>query len=243
MPRKPRLVVVGYPHHIVQRGHNRGHVFVVDGDRLAYLATLRECRDEFGIKVYGYCLMTNHVHLIVDPGADAVNVSELMKRLAGRHTQRFNRLESRTGTAWEGRFKCSPIDSNGYLLACTRYVDLNPVRAGLVRQPEHYPWSSYRARIGLTACEWLDVDPCYLALASTAAQRQRRYREFVEQGIHEHELALIRAAVQRNQLTGPDSFASEIEQRIGQRILNRAPGRPRRSKTGPIEKGSDPFSY
>jgi putative transposase len=227
MPRKQRIAVPHYPHHIVQRGHNRRVVFVTDRDRLAYLETLQQFRQALGIKVYGYCLMTNHVHLIVDPGADAMNLSLLMKRLAGRHTRRINRLERRTGTSWEGRFKCSPIESDRYLLACTRYVDLNPVRAKIVAAPEDYRWSSYRARIGQAECDWLDEDPCFLSLALTQERRQQRYREFVEQGVREHELKFIRDCVQRNQLTGSEAFILEIEQRIGERILHRPPGRPR----------------
>ena len=149
-----------------------------------------------------------------------------MKRLAGRHTRRINRLEKKTGTSWEGRFKCSPIESDRYLLACTRYVDLNPVRAKMVAAPEHYPWSSYRARVGLTECEWLDPDPCFLALALTQERRQKVYRDFVEQGVHEHELKFIRGAVQRNQLTGSESFILHVERLTGERILYRSRGRP-----------------
>jgi putative transposase len=226
MPRRRRIAVAHHPHHLVQRGHNRKAVFVTDEDRLSYLATLREFREILGLRVYGYCLMTNHVHLIVDPGDEGANLSSLMKRLAGRHTRRINRLERRTGTSWEGRFKCSPIESDRYLLACTRYVDLNPVRARVVTRPECYPWSSYRARIGLVPCEWLDLDPCFIALAPTTERRQQCYREFVEQGIHESELTFIRGALQRNQLTGSQSFIKEIEQRTGERILHRCRGRP-----------------
>jgi putative transposase len=226
MPRRHRIAVPYYPHHIVQRGHNRKTVFVTDTDRLAYLATLREFRQELGLQVHGYCLMTNHIHLIVNPGSNAANLSLLMKRLAGRHTRRINRLERRSGTSWEGRFKCSPIESDSYLLACSRYVELNPVRAHIVERPEDYPWSSYRAKIGLADCPWLDTDPCFLALAPNSQQRQQRYREFVAQEIPEQQVEFLRAAIHRNQLTGSDAFALEVEQRIGERVLNRSPGRP-----------------
>lgn len=218
MARPRRIALVGYPHHIVQRGHNRRDVFFRDADRLAYLATLAEFRETLGLKVHGYCLMSNHVHLIIDPGNDATNLSRLMKRLAGQHTSRLNHVQERTGTAWEGRFKCSVVQSERYLLACTRYVDLNPVRAGLARKPEDYRWSSYRARIGLEPCNWLDPDPCYLALAADAEGRARCYREFVEQGVHAEELRLIREAVQRNQLTGSEAFVSHVERHLGERI-------------------------
>jgi len=171
--------------------------------------------------------MTNHVHLIVDPGSEAANLSLLMKRLAGRHTRRINRLERRSGTAWNGRFKCSPIETDRYLLACYRYVDLNPVRACMVAHPADYPWSSYRAKVGLANCDWLDFDPCYFALAARLEQRQARYRRWVEGGMSDHELQFIRGAVHRNQLTGSARFILEVEQRIGKRILFRERGRPR----------------
>jgi putative transposase len=174
-----------------------------------------------------YCLMTNHVHLIVDPGVDAGSLSLLMKRLAGRHTRRLNRLERRSGTAWGGRFKCSPIDTDRYLLACNRYVELNPVRARMVADPDEYSWSSYRARMGLAACDWLDPDPCFLALGSTTERRRECYRAFIEQGISQTEIAFIRGAVQRNQLTGHEAFIGRIEQLFGERIVPRERGRPR----------------
>jgi putative transposase len=113
------------------------------------------------------------------------------------------------------------------LLACTRYVDLNPVRARMVHDPQEYEWSSYRAHIGLAVCDWLDPSPTYLALADTEERRRQRYREFVEQGSNEYELQCIRSALQRNQLTGSEAFVSEIEQRIGERVSIRPRGRPR----------------
>jgi putative transposase len=227
MPRGARIALAQCPHHIVQRGHNRRAVFVTDGDRISYLETLAEFRKELDLKVYGYCLMTNHVHLLIDPGSAASNVSLLMKRLAGRHTRRINRLERRTGTSWEGRFKCSHIETERYLLACSRYIDLSPVRANMVSVPEAYRWSSYRAKIGLEPCEWLDVDPCLSRLAPTVAECREQYRAFVSQGILDQELKFIRGAVQRNQLTGSERFIHEVEQRTGLRIDHRKRGRPR----------------
>ncbi|MBL8201571.1 MAG: transposase [Chromatiales bacterium] len=230
MPRTGRIVVAGYPHHVVHRGHNRDPVFLTAGDRFSYLDTLREFRAALRLQVYGYCLMTNHVHLIINPGADCSAIGRLMKRLAGRHTRRINRLKSRTGTAWEGRFKCSLIDTNSYLLACSRYVDLNPVRANLVSRPEEYSWSSFRALAGLADSDWLDESPCYLALGESSEDRQKRYRDFVGCGVEESELEFLRDAVRRNQLTGSDDFVREMEDQVSRRISTRAPGRPRRGE-------------
>jgi putative transposase len=241
MARKQRHLLAGYPHHIVQRGHNQQTVFAQDGDRLAYLSTLREFRAELHLKLYGYCLMTNHVHLIVDPGDGPHRLSLLMKRLAGRHTRRVNCLLQRTGTAWSGRFKCSPIETDRYLLACTRYVDLNPVRAGIVPEPQLYPWSSYRAHIGMTPCEWLDPDPCYLGLAATPSLRQQRYREFVEQGSGKQELRVIRQALSANQLTGATPTPRGRPKK-GSDLFSATPPPAVSPPLAEAENRSDPFS-
>jgi len=230
MPRHARILISGYPHHIIQRGHNRQTVFAADDDYLYYLANLAEWKKQLGCKVYSYCLMTNHVHLIVDPGVDERHLSLLMKRVAGRQTRYINTQEQRSGTLWEGRYKSSPISSDDYLLACSRYVELNPVRAGLVAEPETYRWSSYRAKVGLVETDWLDFDPYYTGLAATARQRQALYRDFVVETIADDEFEQIRQAIQRGQLTGPEAFVEEIEARLGKRIEFRGPGRPKKPR-------------
>lgn len=231
MPRYPRSFVAGYAHHIVQRGHDRKPIFATSEDYRFYLKNLAEQKDLLDIRIFAYCLMTNHVHLVVQPERQGADVSSLMRVLAARHTRYSNRLERRTGTLWEGRFKCSLIDTDRYLLACCRYVDLNPVRAGMVAVPEAYPWSSYNVRAG--NCEvagWLDLDTPYLSLGRDPAERQARYREFVSASVSASELQLIREAVQRNQLTGGDPFAEQIARKVGRRIEARGPGRPRKEK-------------
>ena len=230
MPRNARIIINDYPHHIIQRGHNRQVVFASDNDYLVYLDNLREWKEKFGCKVYAYCLMTNHVHLIIDPGPDGNNLSMLMKRVAGRQTRHVNKTEGRSGTLWEGRYKSSPISMDDYLLACCRYIELNPVRAGIVAAPEAYRWSSYGAKVGTTKQNWLDFDPLYLGLASTAKKRQERYRDFVLGTIAEKETEQIRRSIQRGQLTGTGKFVEEIEEKTGKRIEFRGQGRPRKTK-------------
>jgi putative transposase len=173
--------------------------------------------------------MSNHVHLVVDPGDDGRNISATMKRLAGRHARRLNRRNSWSGALWESRFKCSPIDTGRYLLTCGRYVDLNPVRAGLVSSPAAYAWSSYRARAGLTSCAWLDPDPSIEALANTPARRQLRYRELAGEAIDEDDVELIRSAVRRNQLTGADDFVEKVKRDEGLSVPHQTRGRPRKT--------------
>ena len=204
-------------------------VFASDDDYFFYLDNLQEWKGKFGCKVYAYCLMTNHVHLIIDPGTDERNLAMLMKRVAGRQTRYVNKIEKRSGTLWEGRYKSSPISTNDYLLNCCRYVELNPVRAGIVAVPEGYRWSSYGAKIGITNQDLLDFDPHYLGLASTEKKRQENYRDFVLGTISEEETEQIRRAVQRGQLTGTDKFVEEIAAKVGRRIEFRGQGRPRKS--------------
>jgi putative transposase len=195
---------------------------------LYYLENLREWKDAYGCRIYAYCLMTNHVHLIIDPGEDERNLACLMKRVAGRHTRHVNRLERRTGSLWEGRFKSSPISADEYLLACCRYVELNPVRAGIVADPADYRWSSYGVKIGNRKEELLDYDPCYLGLADSEEKRAESYAVWVKETIVAEELELIRKSLQRGQLTGSPLFVDEIEKKIERRVEFRGPGRPRK---------------
>ncbi len=227
MPRKARVLVPNYPHHIVQRGHNRKAVFVSDGDYRYYLDNLKEWKTKLGIKLYAWCLMTNHIHIVVEPGEDVTTVSELMKRLAGRQTAYVNKQERRSGSLWEGRYKASPIQRDSYLLACCRYVEMNPVRANLVTGPRQYIWSSYRERIGLIKSSMLDFDLIYLGLADNNIQRIERYKRYLQQGASDKEMTLLRNAWSRNQLTGNTCFVDEIEKHAGYRIENRGRGKPR----------------
>jgi len=229
MPRRARIAFENHPHHVVQRGHCRRAVFLSDADRSDYLATLVECRNAMGIKLLAYCLMDNHVHLVMDPGNDAASISATMKRLAGRHSRRLNRRNAWSGSIWESRFKCSPIDTDTYLLVCGIYVDLNPVRAGIARLPEHFAWSSYRSRAGLTTCDWLDVDPALQALARTPERRWTRYRELVKAPIGGEQLSRIRESLSRNQLTGGVTFAEKLRRATGVVVSQRPPGRPRKN--------------
>ena len=227
MPRYPRLFLPDMPLHVVQRGHDRQPVFVQSADYQYYLDNLREAKDALSIQVNGYCLMTNHVHLIVTPQAETENISKLMRLLAARQTRYVNKLEGRTGTLWEGRFKASLIDTTTYLLACCRYVDLNPVRAAMVASPDEYSWSSYRSHAGISDDQLSDPSCAYRALGNSDAERIQAYRAFVAMDSDESELTTFRTAVQRNQPTGSKRFCDEIEQRIGRRISTHGPGRPR----------------
>lgn len=228
MPRQSRFVLANCPHHVIQRGHNRLAVFVDDSDYRYYLDTLQEWKTQLGCRVYAYCLMTNHVHLVIDPGEHPDHLGLLMKRLAGRQTRYVNALQQRSGSLWEGRYKSSPVQAEAYLLACCRYVELNPVRAGMVEDPAGYRWSSCPAKAGRVHQPWLDLDPFYLSLGETEKQRAARYIAWLQQSVPEEEWKLIREATQRGQLTGQEWLAEALSAQYGHPLVHRGPGRPKK---------------
>lgn len=235
MPRAGRVVLANYPHHIVQRGHNRQVVFAGEANYQYFFATLRECKTTYGVKVYAYCLMANHVHLVLEPPEEVAMLGKMMKCLGGRQTRYANRLEGRRGTLWESRYKSSAIQTENYLLACCRYVELNPVRARIVDEPGQYRWSSYRSRIGEESDSLLDPIPCYRPYGNSPEKHYERYKDFVAAAIPEGEWQLIRQAVQRCQLTGDSRFIGEVERIVGRRIELRGRGRPRRVQREGLE--------
>lgn len=229
MSRQARLLLENTPHHIVQRGQNGEAIFTEEGDYNYYLENLKECKEELSVKVYGYCLMLNHVHLILDPCEDVASFGKLIKRLASRQTRFVNHKEKRTGSLWDGRYRSSPIEAETYLLACNRYVELNPVKAGIVEQAKDYHWSSYQQKVGMETM-WIDQDSAYLDLSDNEMQRRQRYMDYINGQNIESETQLIQKALQRGQLTGTSRFVDQVEHRLGQRIEHRGPGRPRREK-------------
>jgi putative transposase len=229
MPRRARIAIANLPHHIVQRGHSRDAVFFDESDRADYLGTLGECRALFGIRVYAYCLMSNHVHLIVDPADRPETLSLTMHRLAGRHTRRLNERHGWTGSVWESRFFSSPVDSDRYLLACGRYVDQNPIRAMVVKTCEESSWSSYRSRAGLAESSILDLDPAIASLSLSEHGRISAYRELAAIAVSDSDLTLIRDAARRNRPTGDDSFVALLRSKNALDLPERPQGRPRKT--------------
>jgi len=221
----PRVVVPGFPHHVRQRGHNRQVVFAHAEDYEAYLADMIELKRAYSVKLYAYCLMTNHVHLLLAPDTSS-GMSLMMKCLAGRHTVRRNRRDGRTGTLWGGRYGSSVVDTERYLMICCRYIEQNPVRAKIVGDPLAYRWSSCAARLSSNPPAWLDPDPCYLAMGRTDAERQATYRAFLNESLSDAQLRLVRDAVRSGQLTGDPDFGDDIAKRTGRNIERRGPGRP-----------------
>lgn len=227
MARLPRLDLADIPQHIVQRGNNRLPCFLDDEDRQRYLQCLRNGLTRFGCRLHAYVLMSNHVHLLLTPN-EAGAVSRLMHTFARNYVGLFNGRHGRTGTLWEGRYKACLVDSGSYFLACSRYIELNPVRAWMVAQPDNYPWSSYAANAAGQADPLLTPHPEYLALGRDPAVRASAYRALFAEALPAHLVAEIRGYLQQQKALGTDRFRSWVETRTGRFTEVRAAGRPPR---------------
>lgn len=229
MARRPRVVVPGQALHLIQRGNNRTATFFADADRRSYLDWLGELAPALGCALHAYVLMTNHVHLLLTPDrADAP--AALMKALGQRYTQYVNRTYRRTGTLWEGRFRSCLAESDAYVLACSRYIDLNPVRAGMVALPQDYPWSSCRGLCGLHHDKLLRPHADWMALGGSDAARAAAYAALVDSALPPDTLAAIRQATNANLALGSERFAAEIAAALGRRVTPGQRGRPRKAQ-------------
>lgn len=228
MPRRPRTHLDNVPLHIVQRGHNRDACFFGDDDYHAYRHWLGEALRETGCRLHAWVLMTNHVHLLLTP-THAEAVPKLLISLGRRYVQHVNRTYDRTGTLWDSRYKSSLIDAETYLLACMRYIELNPVRAGMVSDPAHYRWSSYRQN-GLGQSDpLLSPHPVYEALAIDAEERRSAYRALFRAQLDDAAIADIRLALNQSQPLGGSRFHEQIARTTGEGRRAKPRGRPRKA--------------
>ena len=225
MPRRPRLLMADYPLHIVQRGINREPCFFAEEDYHCYLHWLEEAARDCGCAIHAYALMTNHVHLLITPSVSG-SPSRLMQSLGRRYVQYVNRFYRRTGSLWEGRFKSSVVQAETYLLACYRYIELNPVRAGMVTDPGQYRWSSYRANGLGQADACLTPHALYLAQGQGSAERGAAYRALFRPQLDGEAAADIRQALQLGMPLGSERFAETICARAGMRRNSGKRGRP-----------------
>ena len=227
MPRKPRFYVPGAPVHAVQRGHNRSAVFFADLDYLEYLRCLKQAADSCGCAVHAYVLMTNHVHLLLSPERSE-SVGRLFQSL-GRHYVRYvNETYRRHGGLWEGRYRGNVIDSQAYLLSCMRYIERNPVRAGMVDHPASYRWSSYTANALGVSNAILTAHAEYVALGRLPDDRQSAYRGLFEVDTASDEQARFRCALQTGTPLGDAQFKGQIEAALRVKVGFAQRGRPRK---------------
>jgi putative transposase len=221
--------------HLIQRGNNRQVCFIADEDYRFYLEWLEEYADKTGCRVHAYVLMTNHAHLLVS-SSDADGVGAMMKALGQRYAQYVNRTYRRSGTLWEGRFRSCLTQEEHYLLACMRYIELNPVRAGMVEHPGEYRWSSYRANAQGEKDALVQPHELYLRLGADMVTRQAAYRELFRYELEPGLVDEIRKASNGNYALGDTRFAEQIAQALGRRVQPGKAGRPR--KTPKPEPGS-----
>ena len=227
MPRKPRFTIPGIPQHVIQRGNNREPCFFAEQDYRRYLQDLAETAAEHGCRIHAYVLMTNHVHLLMTPMQEEQGISETMQALGRRYVRYINKTYRRTGTLWEGRFKASLVDSETHLLTCMRYIELNPVRAGMVAHPGEYRWSSFRANAQGQSDSLLTPPPLYVALDREATVRAHAYRELFRNHLDSDALHAIREALNHELVLGRSHFKQKIERMTNRQTEPGQPGRPR----------------
>lgn len=225
MPRHARIALPNVPQHLIQRGNNRDVCFFTDEDYQKYLGWLSEAADNNDCRIHAYVLMSNHVHLLMSAErADAPG--NMMKSLGQRYVQYINRTYRRSGTLWEGRYRSCPVQEETYFMACQRYIELNPVRAGMVSQPGLYPWSSYKTNAEGQDNPLITPHPLYLSLGTDAPSRQTAYRGLFQQVLESGTLEKIRHATNGNFALGNQQFSDSIAKSLGRRASPGKPGRP-----------------
>jgi putative transposase len=232
MPRLPRYVLPGVPQHIIQRGNNRQAIFACEEDYRVYLDWLKLAAEQYGLRIHAYVLMTNHVHLLATPGAED-SIGKTLQSLGRRYVQYFNHRYARTGTLWESRYRATVIDSDSYLLACSRYIELNPVRAAMVREPGEYPWSSYRCNAMGQKDGLVSEHDLYRGLGRVAEQRQEAYRALFQDAVARELLTAIRDATNKGWALGNERFRVQVEAMTARRAAPLPRGRPRKIDSDP----------
>lgn len=225
MARLPRLSLADVPQHVIQRGNNRQATFFADEDYTAYLDKLSDYGETYGVAIHAFVLMTNHVHLLMTPSTPT-GVSQLMQSLGRTYVRYINHSYRRSGTLWEGRYKSTLVDEERYLLTLSRYIELNPVRARMVRHPRDYLWSSYHHNAGDKDIGLIAPHGCYEALGEGVEARRKAYRALFRQQIPAATLDEIRMNTNKGWVLGNDRFRAEIERMSGRRA-------------GPLHRGGD----
>ena len=225
MPRKPRMYLPGVPCHVIQRGNNRQACFFSEQDYHFYLECLADACNRYGVTVAAHVLMTNHVHLLLTP-EEHDGISRVMQSLGRRYVQYVNKAYCRCGTLWESRHRASLIDAEHYLLNCYRYIELNPVAAGMVKHPGEYPWSSYRHNAQGEASDLIVPHAIYLRLGGDSGERRHNYRELFSAALQKEDINAIRTAAHFSMPLGNDRFKRQIERALGRSIGHAKHGRP-----------------
>ena len=224
MPRLQRIMAAGFPQHVVQRGNNREDCFFAEADHAAYLHWLERAARTYQVAIHAYVLMANHVHLLVTPGTEG-GVSRMMQYLGRHYVQYINKTYRRSGTLWERRFHASVVETEAYLLTLQRYIELNPVRAGMVKAPEQYKWSSAKEHLAPVGSSLIVDHDVYVRLGATPSVRARAYEALIGEPLEEGALSQIRIASRQGGVLGSDQFKDQIETQLGRRVRLGRPGR------------------
>ena len=228
MPRHARCAISNIPYHIVHRGNNHQPIFKQDMDYHYFLGLVQDAKEKYPIKLYSYVLMSNHIHMLLESHADGA-LPAFVKHIAQKYAQYVNRAFGRSGTLWEGRYKSSAVASDYYLLACSRYIEMNPVRARIADDPAQYPWSSFRGKTGLKQDRILDYDVWYSSLGENEEQRHKRYSRWFRESIPSYEWKLIKESANQGTVFGDALFTKQMEDETGRKLVLRYRGRPRKN--------------
>lgn len=230
MARQPRLHVAGLPHHVLQRGINGQAIFAEAQDYQRFLELLEKQASSLGVAIHAYVLMPNHFHLLVTP-SEVPALSLLMQAVSRDYVRQFNQRQVRTGTLWDGRFRATVVQPQRDVLAAMVYIDLNPVRSGLVAAAADYRWSSHGHYAGQRTERWLVVPPDYWHLGNTPFAREAAYANLVQKGLGAALCADLTRAVRHGWVLGDAQFVAELQKQTQRRIQPRPPGRPKKSET------------
>lgn len=228
MARLPRFAINGQPQHVILRGNNRTDIFHEEADYQFFLDKLQAGCEKHECDLHAYVLMNNHVHLLLTPHSEH-GISKLMQMLGRYYVQYFNALYQRSGTLFEGRYKATLIDSETYLLTCMRYIELNPVRAGLIRHPSEYQWSSYQRTGAGHASALIKPHVAYQRLGRSNDERLSAYRQLFKQQLSEHSMNEIREATNKAWALGSERFKQKIQKLTERRIAPTPRGGDRKS--------------
>lgn len=230
MARLARLTLGGFLHHVFQRGHNRQPVFVDAADRVFFLEQLEQTSRQYGVAVHAYTLMENHFHLLLTPQTD-VSLPRMMQALGRSYVRYFNNRHGHSGTLWEGRYRSTVLQSPRYALAGMAFLDLNPVRAGVVQRSSDYAWSSHGHYMGLRSERLLTPLPAYWALGNTPFAREAAYADLVAKGNSTEVDAALAQSVVRGWALGDADFLLELQRKTPRRVQIERPGRPKKSSS------------
>lgn len=225
MARLPRLSLLGYPHHVIQRGNNRQAIFSSAADYQVLLGLIDENAKKFGVAVHAYVLMGNHFHLLATPESTEA-LPKMMQAVGRRYVRYFNDSQGRSGTLWEGRYRSTVIQTESYLLACMAYIDLNPVRAGLVAEARDYPWSSHGHYVGIRSDKLVTPPPLFWALGNTPFAREAAYADLVQAGVSEQQQLALTQSVLSGWALGDADFVADLQKKTPRRVSKTQAGRP-----------------